>query len=290
MGNSVSFMVSKVNYTIAKELERGVFGVTFLATDPKGNKYTVKMAFPMVDQKLFEREVNSLKAVYYHLNHVCDPHLQCFVDMFVVDADSPNYEKIWVSLRLPTDAEQGYGLPLRGIISRYLAGENLLEVISSKNYDTNRLAKMFLDQMLPAVQFLHEHQITHRDIKLENIIYNTETNTFTLIDFGLACVKDCPGEVQGTPGYIHPDVFKAPNTVNYRKSDVFALGIVLYEIMTAGNYPFVMNGNVPDLSQYIGISFLDQDLDRMRQLLLFKPDQGINNMALTWEDLNYEDL
>ncbi len=96
-----------------------------------------------------------------------------------------------------------------------------------------------LEQVASALQFAHDHGIIHRDIKPSNILLHDERYVY-LADFGLARAIAGDNEItqtdclMGTPEYLAPELMDAPATTS---SDIYALGIVLYEMVT-GRVPF----------------------------------------------------
>ncbi len=93
-----------------------------------------------------------------------------------------------------------------------------------------------------AVNFLHQHQVIHRDLKPGNILVGRDLEP-KLLDFGLAVQVEESGErltrfgeLMGTPQYFSPEHTRAGSEVDAR-SDLFCLGIVLYELLT-GVLPF----------------------------------------------------
>ena len=88
-------------------------------------------------------------------------------------------------------------------------------------------------QMCLSLEYVHGRRVLHRDIKSSNI-FLTRNNTIKLGDFGISKVlentNDAALTVQGTPYYMSPEVCQ--NKPYTYKSDVWALGCVLYELCT----------------------------------------------------------
>lgn len=108
-------------------------------------------------------------------------------------------------------------------------------------------AGTILAQIGEALQFIHDAGLVHRDIKPANILLD-ETNYVWLADFGLAKATNTPSDLTrtgcliGTPSYIAPELLEEPASAS---SDIYALGVVLYEMLTgappfAGETPFVI--------------------------------------------------
>lgn len=107
---------------------------------------------------------------------------------------------------------------------------------------TLRQKAELLQKVSLAVDFLHAHQILHRDLKPTNILVGADLVP-KILDFGLAQHLESdgrrvtrPGEIMGTPDYFSPE-HTVPGSQFDPRSDVFSLGTVLYEVLT-GSLPF----------------------------------------------------
>ena len=93
-----------------------------------------------------------------------------------------------------------------------------------------------------ALDYMHKHGVVHRDLKPENIMVDEQDN-IKLIDFGIAMKEDARrltytnmSSAMGTPDYISPEQVKGQR--GDQRSDIYALGIMFYEMLT-GTVPFV---------------------------------------------------
>lgn len=118
-------------------------------------------------------------------------------------------------------------------IYEYFEGENLAEYISNNNYSENDI-KIIIKQICEAIKFLHNLNIIHGDLKLDNIIIN-KYNKIKVIDFDLSTVCNIEDgiisdNVFGTIQYIAPESYDL--CVYSKKSDIWSLGIILYVLVT----------------------------------------------------------
>lgn len=122
----------------------------------------------------------------------------------------------------------------------YIAGKTLNELIRIVGKINLTESFRLVGQVMSALSKVHKEGIVHRDLKPGNIIIDNE-NRAILMDFGLA--KDrheesnltSAGVVLGTPEYMSPEQAMGENITT--SSDIYALGIVLYEMLT-GDTPF----------------------------------------------------
>ena len=100
-------------------------------------------------------------------------------------------------------------------------------------------AKYLFKQLVLAVDYCHQRSITHRDIKLENILLNDEKNKVKLIDFGFSTCIPNDRKVKlfcGTPSYMAPEIV-SKQEYSGPPAEVWAMG-VLYFALLCGKFPF----------------------------------------------------
>src|SRR5205085_1121280 len=109
-----------------------------------------------------------------------------------------------------------------------------------------------LDQIAAGLDYAHARGVIHRDIKPGNVLM-TEDGRAVLADFGLAWLLEgahltLTGGVIGTPEYMAPE--QAGGEAIDHRADVYALGVVLYE-MLVGERPFVAETPIAVLLQHL---------------------------------------
>jgi len=125
--------------------------------------------------------------------------------------------------------------------------KTIIEFARSKGFSVRQKLELFL-QVCEAVHFGHQRGIIHRDLKPGNILVDSGGRV-RVIDFGVARAIDADleqvdnqtqvGQMVGTPQYMSPEQFEAdPNDLDTR-SDVYALGVVLYELLSE-QLPYAM--------------------------------------------------
>lgn len=206
------------HYRLEREIGRGAMAVVYLATDEKlGRKVAVK-ALSLTDefkgeelqeaQERFRREGEAAA----RLSH-------------------PNIITIY---------ETGEDHGLEYIVMDYAEGESLEDYTDPDDLLTVWEVLDVGAQVADALDYAHEHQVVHRDVKPSNIIYDRETGMCKVTDFGIACLTDNSrtrtGTVLGTPSYMSPE--QAAGKKLDGRSDLFSLGVTMYQLLT-GRLPFV---------------------------------------------------
>ena len=197
-------------YRIEGELGAGGMGTVYRATDTRlGRPVALKFSSSVFDER-FEREARAIASV----NH---PHICTLYDV------GPNYLVM----------ELVEGVTLRDWLRRAPSVASGLKIA---------------EQVLDALRAAHDSGIVHRDLKPANIMVRSN-GYVKVLDFGLAkqipgsgdlgtertatVGPTLPGHVPGTPAYMSPEQV-AGQKVDQR-SDLFAFGIILYEILTGGH-------------------------------------------------------
>ena len=126
------------------------------------------------------------------------------------------------------------------IVFEYVEGENLKQLVE-------RIGPMPVDRVLElgiqiaeALAFAHAHDLVHRDVKPQNVLIDSAGDA-KVTDFGIARSLDVErgvtqtGTVMGTSNYLSPE--QAAGKPVTQATDVYSLGVVLYELLT-GEVPF----------------------------------------------------
>ncbi|MDF1667006.1 MAG: serine/threonine-protein kinase, partial [Planctomycetota bacterium] len=127
------------------------------------------------------------------------------------------------------------------IVFDYVEGSTLEALIQSRGPIPFNETIAILDPIAKALDQIHSQGIFHRDIKPANILIRAEDSASILTDFGLAKVTHLDsltktGEVLGTLFYMAPEQFVGKKC--QAQTDVWALGLVLYSMVTGGKRPF----------------------------------------------------
>eukprot|EP01031_Cornospumella_fuschlensis_P029703 gene29703-35859_t len=144
-----------------------------------------------------------------------------------------------------SDAENFY------MVMPFMSGGDLLDVMESTtgehgqaNCFSHALARRMVSDVLSGLQHLHSHGIAHRDLSIENVLYCPSSESFSIIDLGmcLRMPKDAATgkylpirrrNVCGKKNYIAPEVWAELPAFHPMKCDIWALGVMLFMVLTA---------------------------------------------------------
>ena len=204
-------------YQVEKELGKGAMGVVYLGKDPKiGRVVAIKT---MALSQEFEAD-----------------ELQDVKDRFFREAETagrlnhPNIVTIF-------DAGEEHDLAF--IAMEFLKGKDLAPYIKPDNLLPLQKVLSIITRVAEALSYAHSNNVVHRDIKPANIMYDLESDTVKVTDFGIARITDSSktktGMVLGTPSYMSPEQLSGKKIEGV--SDLFSLGVTLYQLVS-GRLPF----------------------------------------------------
>lgn len=221
----------KREYELKKEIGKGGFGTVYLATHLSDNK---DVAIKKIDRTKasslnVRKEIDALK----NLRH---PNIVRFYDEFL-------------------DNGAQY------IVMEYCRFGSLRDYILQKGKMTDECGAYVLRKLVKAVMYIHSNNMMHRDLSAQNIlIYYIRSDGIPevkITDFGLSTVLREGGQntIAGTPGYMDRNVLGRHYT---KEADVFALGGILYLMLTKFEPPRSVNSSL----------ILDEVSEQGRELIL----------------------
>ena len=214
-------------------LGQGKYGTVYLAKDQDDKKYAVKTIEIGSSETNIQNEIFILANLSSYSHYF--PYILYYYGTFEMSRDGRNYV---------------------AIMTEYIEGPTLEELIKKRNnvpFPFETLIK-YMYQLASAFELMHFMKCAHRDIKPENILLDIEKDRLKVIDFGLACMNDCSGDV-GSPLWRPPESFMSKYTNNLesaQKHDVWSMGIVFYELANL-SLPFNGNLNGKSLEQFVRI-------------------------------------
>ena len=227
-----------------------------------------------------------------------DPMLDRIVAIKTINLTLPKEELAEYEARFYQEAKAAGGLSHRNIVTihdigrsdrvaymamEFLEGQELRKLMQSRIPIQLTHALDIVSQVAEGLQFAHDRQIIHRDIKPANIMVLND-GLVKITDFGIARmrtneVKTMTGMILGSPKYMSPEQVSGKRADT--RSDIFSLGVVLYEMLT-GTSPFVadnihgvmyqtmnfnppaprtLNPDLPDVLNFIVAKALAKNLD-----------------------------
>jgi len=245
-------------YRLERELGRGGMGVVYLASrrDQQFEKrVAIKLLNPDIDNQHLVRRFQNERQILAHLDH---PHICRLHDGGVTTSGEPYFVMEYLSDALPID--------------EYCRQHSL----------TLRQKLELFRQACSAVQYAHRFLIVHRDLKPGNVLVTGDGHV-KLMDFGIAKnlltafrtgdTWNTVGAMPMTPAYASPEQIKGEAIST--SSDVYSLGVVLFELLT-GRRPFEhCNTPLPDLFR----SICEKEPPRPSAAATDSPDAGTRIQA-----------
>src|ERR1051326_1141327 len=214
-------------YRIVSEIGRGGMGAVFLA-ERADQQFTKRAAI-----KLIKRGMDTDFVVQRFRNE----------RQILANLDHPNIA------RLLDGGTTDSGLPY--FIMEYVDGQPMTTYANAHNLNLNERLKLFRT-ICSAVQYAHQNLVIHRDLKPSNILV-TKNGEPRLLDFGIAKVLQADTDAEPdltatavrvmTPEYASPEQIKGERITT--ASDVYSLGVLLYELLT-GQRPYRVKSRQPE--------------------------------------------
>src|SRR4051812_2327718 len=200
-------------YEIADEIGKGAMGVVYLARDPLIGRLvalkTFRIGYSIKDQEMEQFRIRFMREAQ-SAGILTHPNIVTIHD--VVE-----------------QTEEGMAF----IAMEYVRGTNLKMVLQGDQPMSLPFVVDVVAQVAEALDYAHAHRVIHRDVKPANILI-TADNRVKITDFGIARLDTSnltqEGQLLGTPNYMAPEQIQGKE-VDYR-ADLFALGVVLYEMLT----------------------------------------------------------
>jgi CHASE2 domain-containing sensor protein len=204
-------------YEIEKELGKGAMGIVYLGKDPKISR-VVAIKTMALAQEFEEDELIEVKERFFREAETAGR------------LSHPNIVTIF-------DAGEEHDLAY--IAMEFLKGHDLARYVKPANLLDMKVVISIVQRSAEGLAYAHQQNVVHRDIKPANIMFEPESDSLKITDFGIARITDSSktktGMVLGTPSYMSPEQL-AGKKVDGR-SDLFSLGVMLYQ-MLSGSLPF----------------------------------------------------
>ena len=224
-------------YQVEKELGKGAMGVVYQGRDPKIGR-VVAIKTMALSQEFEGDELNDAR------------------ERFFREAETAGRLQ---HQNIVTIFDAGEEHDLAYIAMEFLRGRDLVDHCRDGNLLPVPRVLSVVARVAEALAYAHRQNVVHRDIKPANIMYEADSDTVKVTDFGIARITDSSktrtGLVLGTPSFMSPEQI-AGKKVDGR-SDLYSLGVMLYQMLT-GVLPFrgesmaelmykIANEEAPDL-------------------------------------------
>lgn len=257
-------MISQLGrYEVSSELGQGAMGVVYKAKDPLIDR---EVALKTINLSLAQEEREEFEARFYQeakaAGRLSHPNIVTIFDV-------------------------GRSEDIAYIAMEYLHGRELRDLLNDNKMLPVEQVIDITSQVALGLAYAHENGIVHRDVKPSNVMVGRDGHV-KITDFGIArmasaAVRTQTGMVLGSPKYMSPE--QVMGRLTDQRSDIFSLGVMLYEMLT-GQAPFQgeninaimyqtlnsiapppssLNSAVPEMLNFIVAKALAKDLDSRYQ-------------------------
>ncbi len=204
-------------YQVEKELGKGAMGVVYLGKDPKIGRVVAIKTMALSQEFSGDELVDARERFFREAETAGRLQHQNIVTIF--------------------DAGEEHDLAY--IAMEFLKGKDLADHCKGDRLLPVQVVVSIVARVAEALAYAHKQHVVHRDIKPANIMYEAESDTVKVTDFGIARITDSSktktGLVLGTPSFMSPEQL-AGKKVDGR-SDLYSLGVMLFQLL-AGVLPF----------------------------------------------------
>lgn len=204
-------------YQVEKELGKGAMGVVYLGKDPKIGRVVAIKTMALSQEFAGDELVDARERFFREAETAGRLQHQNIVTIF--------------------DAGEEHDLAY--IAMEFLKGKDLADHCKGDQLLPVPTVLSIVARVAEALAYAHKQHVVHRDIKPANIMYEAQSDTVKVTDFGIARITDSSktktGLVLGTPSFMSPEQL-AGKKVDGR-SDLYSLGVMLFQ-MLAGVLPF----------------------------------------------------
>jgi len=255
-------LLNKGQYQIIETLGHGGFGITYLAEDTKSNsrkKVCIKTINVMGLEQRYRLKYGNTSGFDQYLKNEQEKFAS--EAMVLASFDHPHIVKVQPKLFQEND--------IWCMVMAYIKGKNLERCLYDQGNFSEQEGLNIIQQIGSALQYIHNKNYLHRDIKPQNILIRDEDQKAILIDFGLAREVDFAVSMSltnaATPPFAPPEQFEKRS--NFTPAlDIYSLGATLYVLIAVNEEPFI-----PLSSPYLNSKIM---LDLNMPL---KPPKELNN-------------
>ena len=205
----------KQHYDVGITVGRGSSGFVKIGKNKKTGRMSalkfMKETKVDADELIKEYDLMSKLSMYPK----CNQYIICYEDLF--KASYGKIGNIYYILKM-----------------ELFRGQELLELVECKNATLMKIEapylKLIIRDILEGLAFLHAKNIAHRDIKLNNVMFDSKH--IKLVDFGFACTIDMCANKKGTHIYFAPEKARMGTNYSHKTVDIWATGIMLLEMIT----------------------------------------------------------